>query len=421
MSEFAVSQDTVTTVLRRARVFDGRRFLDGQHDLVLRAGTIESVTPSPAAIEVHDPRNEVVTVECAGRTVTPGFIDAHVHLMVSSTSLFDIFDKPFSLPYYESVGYAAAVLRSGVTTTRDAGFADAGMRAAIDRGIIAGPRMKISISIVSTTGGHGDLWLQSGIEAEQFMETPGRPNGVADGVDEVLKTTRRLFRAGADQIKICSTGGVLSPNDHPEHSQYSVTEIRTIVDEAEAHGSYVMSHAIGATGIRNALAAGVRSIEHGMLIDDEGLQLMLDTGAFLVPTLTAPRQVLLGAEQGVQVAPAMLDKAKRMADLHLASFARAAEVGVRIAMGSDAGVGPQGTSLDELAVMAEGGMSLERVLAAGTSEAAVLLQEGDRIGSLAPGYLADLVLLDLDLTDTGQLGGITDRVANVWKGGARVA
>lgn len=419
MTAFTTPGDTATTLLRGARVFDGRRFLDGPHDLVLRSGLIESVTPSSAAIDVADAGGADV-LDCVGQTITPGFIDAHLHLMTSQLSLADIFDKPFSLPYYESVGYARTVLHSGVTTVRDAGFADAGMREAVNRGVIEGPRMKIAIAIMSMTGGHGDIWLQSGVDAEQFVETPGRPSGIADGVDEVLKATRRLFRAGADQIKVCSTGGVLSPNDDPEHSQYSVRELRVIVEEAAAHGSYVMAHAIGATGIRNALDAGVRSIEHGILIDDGGLQRLRDTGAFLVPTLTAPRQVILGAEQGIDVAPKILDKAKRIAEQHLESFGRAVDAGVRIALGSDAGVGPHGTSLDELAAMAEGGMSLERILAAGTSEAAELLQEEARVGSVVPGHFADLVLLDHELRGTNELTGIADRIAGVWKGGVRV-
>lgn len=406
-------------LFRHARVFDGVGFLVGPHDVRVEAGAITAVAPSSAGIDADGPVGQEV-VDCTGRTLLPGLLDAHVHLMMSESHLGDIFTKAYSSPYYESVGHARSVLHSGVTTVRDAGMADYGMKDAIDRGIIEGPRMKVALTIVSMTGGHGDLWLRSGIDAEQFVETPGRPAGIADGPDELVRLTRRLFRAGADHIKICSSGGVLSPNDEPEHAHYSVAEIRAVVDEAADHGSYVMSHAIGATGIKRAVAAGVRSIEHGVFLDSDGVEQMLARDVYLVPTLTAPRQVIRSAEQGRQIEPAILEKAERLSQAHLENFSRAVDAGVRIAMGSDSGVGPHGQALEELALMADAGMSLERALAAATSVAAELLRESETVGSISPGHLADLVVLDCELDRAGQLAALPDHLAGVWKDGRRV-
>jgi imidazolonepropionase-like amidohydrolase len=280
--------------------------------------------------------------------------------------------------------------------------------------------MKIAVTMLSQTGGHGDGWLPSGIDAGFAKETAGRPNGICDGVEEVRKTVRRVLRAGADQIKISSTGGVLSHTDDPRHTQFTQEEIAVIVGEAAHQDTYVMAHAQGAPGIKNALRAGVRSIEHGIFLDDECIQLMLDKDAFLVPTLVAPIAVIRNAERGMQVPQRLVDKARSVSEAHREAFARAVDAGVRIAMGTDSGVGRHGENLEELALMADGGMSLEEVLAATTSQAAELMFLDDTLGKIAPGYLADLVVLDGELTSASQLGSLQKMIDEVWKDGARV-
>jgi imidazolonepropionase-like amidohydrolase len=401
-----------------ARVFDGTVFLEGPTDVVVDQGKIIEVGRGLTDQERY--RGAVVH-DLAGKTLLPGLFDCHVHLTMSAAGGAERFTKPYSLQYYESVNNLAATLAAGITTVRDASGADLGTKAAVESGLVPGPRMKIAISMLSQTGGHGDGWLPSGIEAGLARVTPGRPSGICDGVEEVRKTVRTVLRAGADQIKISSTGGVLSHNDDPRHTQFTFEEIKVIVQEAEHQERYVMAHAQGSPGIKNALRAGVRSIEHGFFLDDECIQLLLNTGTFVVPTLVAPLAVVRNAANGLQVHPKLVDKARRASDIHHQSIANAAEAGVKIAMGTDSGVGTHGENLEELALMAGVGMSLEQVLASTTSVAAELMCLDDTLGRIAPGYIADLVVLEGSLDSTGQLGSLREMIGEVRQAGTRVS
>ncbi|MDR0436433.1 MAG: amidohydrolase family protein [Propionibacteriaceae bacterium] len=404
----------MTTIFRAVRVFDGERFLDGPHDVIFDGGAITQVSPTGGTVAAPD----ATVVDAIGKTLTPGFIDCHIHAPFSGAALLEQVMQPFSYQFFESVRNMATDLALGITTARDAGGGDAGLKQAIAAGLIAGPRLKISVNIMSQTGGHNDSLCLSGVDTN--VSHPGKPSGVADGPEECRKKARELFRAGADQIKICTTGGVLSPADSPEHSQFTVAEIRAIVEEAEAHGSYVLAHAQGTAGIKNALNAGVRSIEHGIFLDDEAIQLLLDKDAYLVPTLIAPLWVIRLADSGHHIPQLMVDKAKRVADTHRDAFARAVRAGVKVAMGTDTGVGPHGTNLEELYLMYDGGLTLEGVLKATTATAAELVAPGEKLGRLTPGYLADAVLLDCELTDGAQLKDISSHIAAVYQGGKQV-
>ncbi|HEY9290990.1 MAG TPA: amidohydrolase family protein [Microlunatus sp.] len=399
-----------------AKVFDGEQFVNGPVDVVVLGDRFAEIGPGLAGQErfagatVHD---------LTGKTLLPGLFDCHVHVMISTAGATDQFTKPYSLPYYESVNNLTATLAAGITTVRDASGADLGTRTALEDGLIAGPRMKIAISMLSQTGGHGDGYLPSGLHADLFAITPGRPSGICDGVEEVRKTVRTVLRAGADQIKISSTGGVLSHADDPRHTQFTVDEIKVIVDEAEHRGSYVMAHAQGTAGIKNALQAGVRSIEHGIFLDDECIELMLNRGAYLVPTLAAPLAVIRNAENGAPIPPVLVDKARRVAEEHHRSVQRAAEAGVKIAMGTDSGVGRHGENLEELALMADVGLGLEEVLSASTSVPAELMRLDDSLGKIAAGWVADFVILDQPLETAGQLRDLQQMITEVWQSGVR--
>lgn len=396
-------------------MFDGERFLSGPTDVVFRGNTIEAVGSDAGSSPDYA---GATVVDCSGRTVLPGLIDLHIHATTSNPGSIQAVAEPFSLQFYESVRNLEATLRAGITTARDAGGADLGAGQAIERGLIKGPRLRLAISIMSQTGGHGDFWLPSGIDSPALGPHPGRPSGIADGVEEVRKVTRQLLRAGADQIKICSTGGVLSPSTDPRHSQFTAAEIAVIVEEAELQGKYVMAHAQGTAGIVNALRAGVRSIEHGIYLTDEAIQLFLDTNAYLVPTLAAPRAVIHKGESGASGLPAqVIEKAKRVAEDHSRSVARAVEAGVKIAMGTDSGVGVHGENLEELPLMADAGMNLDQVLAATTSVAGELIAPENSVGRLAPGYLADAVVLDGLLESAGQLPRLRTMIGQVYKDG----
>ena len=196
---------------------------------------------------------------------------------------------PFSFMYYKAAQYLKATLDAGVTSVRDALGTDLGVKKAVNEGLIPGPRLQLSINALTITGGHGDGYTVSGNVLDLLPSPyPGMPNGVCDGVEEVRKKTREMLRAGADVIKVHATGGVLSATDHPEFTQFSYEELKVIVEEGRFRkGVKVMAHAQGAEGIKNAVRAGVHSIEHGIFIDDEAIELMLENGTYLVPTLSS--------------------------------------------------------------------------------------------------------------------------------------
>lgn len=393
------------TLFSGGQVFDGTSFSAG--DVVVEHGRVVDVGTGLDGDE---------RVDCTGRTVLPGLIDTHVHVMFSGVDLMRALQQPFSYAFYEAARNLEATLACGITTVRDAGGADLGVKRAVENGLVRGPRMQIAITILSQTGGHGDDWMPAGFEVPTMPPHPGRPASVVDGPDEVRRRVREILRAGADVIKVCTTGGVLSPADDPRHSQFSLEEVEVMVAEAAAQGRPVMAHAQGAEGIKTAVRAGVRSVEHGIFLDDEAIELMLAADTYLVPTLVAPRAVLAAAEAGAAIPETVVAKAAATAEVHTQAVKKAVAAGVRIAMGTDCGVGPHGTNLDELPLMADCGMSAEQVLAASTSGAARLLGVGDEIGRLAPGMRADVVVVDGDARD---LHGLRSRVREVWLDGVR--
>ena len=357
-----------------------------------------------AAVGVPRSAGDVTLLDAQGGYILPGFIDTHVHVMTESIDILKDMQTPFSMRFYNAINHLRRTLEAGLTSVRDAGGADAGVKRAVETGVIAGPRLQISISALTITGGHGDGWMLSGSEYEMFPAYPGMPDGKADGLGEVRKKVREMLRAGADIIKIHATGGVLSPTDHPEFTQYSPEELDVIVREAAyRRGIKVMAHAQGAEGVKNAVRAGIHSIEHGIYLDDEAIELMLEHGTFLVPTLLAPLAVVEAGEEG-GMPDYGLRKAREAMEIHNDSIARAHKAGVKIAMGTDAGVMPHGTNLRELGLMVNIGMTPMEAIVATTRVAAECLGWQDRVGTVEAGKLADIVIARQDpLTDIRSL------------------
>ena len=393
------------TVLQGGRLFDGTGGDPARADVAIEGERIVGIGTSLDGDEV---------VDVTGRTILPGLFDCHTHVCISNVDLWGWTQQPFSLQFYEAESNLRKTLEVGITSIRDAGGADLGIRTAIERGLIAGPRMQISIIMLTQTGGHGDDWYASGAHVPFMGEHPGRPSGIVDGVDQVRHKVRELKRNGADVIKVAVSGGVLSPRDDPRHAHFRPAELEALVEEATAAGMFVMAHAQGADGIKNAVRAGIRSIDHGIYLDDEAIELMLRHGTWFVPTLVAPQGVLDAADAGISLPAAILDKARMVLEIHRAAFRRAVEAGVRIAMGTDSGVTPHGRNLRELELMAAGGMAPSAVLEATTRSAAQLLGVDDELGTVEEGKLADLVVVSGDPFDFKDLG---DRVEGVWKGG----
>ena len=390
------------------RVFDGTGAEPFAADVATENGLIAEVGAGLDGDEV---------VDVTGATVLPGLIDCHVHVMISEMDELTLLHQPFSYQFFQAATNLRKTLHAGITTARDAGGADLGVQRAVENGLIPGPRLQISITILSQTGGHGDGWLPSGTVSDVFGPHPGRPAGVVDGPDEMRRVARQLMRAGAQVLKVCTTGGVLSPLDDPRHSQFGVDEVAVLTAEAAAQGRYVMAHAQGADGIKNAIRAGVRSIEHGIYSDDEAIDLMVQNGTYLVPTMVAPLAVIRAAESGVQLPVAVVDKAREAAAAHLDAVARAHQAGVRIAMGTDAGVGPHGANLEELPLLAAAGLSPAEVLASSTSVAASLLGWGETLGRIEPGFAADLLVID---GDAFELDTLPSRLRTVVQAGRSI-
>jgi imidazolonepropionase-like amidohydrolase len=396
------------TVLSGGRVFDGTGSAIADADVLIADGKIVDVGIGLDGDE---------QVDVGGLTVLPGFFDCHVHVMVSGIDLLRRLQRPFSYQFFLAARNLAATLDCGITTVRDAGGADLGVQRAVDDGLIDGPRMQIAISALSQTGGHGDGWLPSGITTFLMSPHPGRPQGLADGPEEMRKRVREIIRAGANVIKVHTSGGVLSPRDKPQHAQFRPDELAALMAEAAAAGLPVMAHAQATDGIKNALRAGVRSIEHGIYLDDEAIEMMLRAGTWLVPTLVAPHAVLNAASAGSQLPDGVVAKAQDVIAAHARAFERAAAAGVKIAMGTDSGVGPHGSNLDELPLMAAGGMTPAQVLTATTMSAAELLGIGDETGTVMPGKRADLVVLAGNPFD---LANLKANIRAVYAAGSRV-
>ncbi len=401
-----------STVIHNGTIIDGTGAAPRRGWLRIEGERITAMGAGPPPGADHE-------IDAGGQTILPGFVDAHVHIMFELGSFMQRLNDPFSLRFYRAAQYMRQTLDAGVTTVRDCGGADLGVKRAIELGLVAGPRLQICVTVLGITGGHSDGWLPSGIDIGLFDGYPGNPSGICDGVEEVRKKVREVLRAGAEIIKICSTGGVFSPTDHPEFTQFSPEELRVIVQEAEyRRGVKVMSHAQGLEGVRNAVEAGIHSIEHGIYLDDAVIELMIERGTYVVPTLVAPIGVLEAAEAAPGDVPEYaVRKAREVIEVHRESIARAHEAGVRIAMGTDCAVTPHGTNLRELPLLCGVGFTPMEAIVASTRIAAECLGWEADIGTLAVGKLADVVICQGDpLADIATLEDTTN-IALVMQGG----
>ncbi|WP_075618725.1 metal-dependent hydrolase family protein [Paenisporosarcina indica] len=379
------------TVIKNGSLIDGNGGEPVSHAALAMEG--EKIVFVGKEKDLPSFEGEISYMDANGGYILPGFIDSHVHLMLEYEPVEFRLATPFSLNFYKSIEFMRNTLNAGITTVRDCGGTDAGVKQAVEKGLIEGPRMQISITALTTTGGHGDTWTASGQTVKLLMdEYPGMPSGICDGVEEVRKTVREILRAGAEVIKVHSTGGVLSPTDHPEFTQFTIDELKVMVEEAGfRRGIKVMAHAQGSEGIKNAVKAGIHSIEHGIYLDDECIELMVENGTYLVPTLLAPVAVLeLAATAGMPEWG--VKKAEEVVVAHKESIAKAYKAGVKIAMGTDAGVMAHGTNLRELSLMNEIGMTPMETIVATTKTAAECLGWEDKVGTLEVGKFADVVI-----------------------------
>lgn len=378
-------------LIRNARVIDG---LGGEPlastDVLIDDGLIAAIAPTgrlglPSTVD----RESLDIVDATGLTVMPGFFDCHIHASTSpATSALESVTEPESAKTLRAVPNLRATLQAGVTTARDLAGADSGFKDAIAAGVIPGPQLLIAIRILSITGGHGDWRTVGGTP----LDTGPGAGVVADGPDEFLRITRDVIREGADWIKIAATGGMGSPRSNPEGGGLSEAEMVAVVNEAARHGiAGVAAHAIGTAGIAAAVRAGVRSIEHGYLIDDETIEAMGERGTFLVPTLAT-----LTRPTSPNAAPWTTAKRKRTLENARERVGAAIASGVNIALGTDAGIVDHGTNLRELALLVEFGLSPMQAIIAGTANAARMNGILNEVGTIEVGKRADVIATAAD-------------------------
>ncbi len=354
--------------------------------ILIKNNIIEYVGPEDL---LSIPDSPITKIDANGGFILPGFIDTHLHLMTNGFHMEDTMYNPLSLFFYNGVENMRLTLDAGVTTVRDAGLADYGVKTAVEKGLIAGPRMQITVSPLSITGGHFDFWLKSGFDMK--ISYPGYPDSICDGKDDVRRKVREVMRAGAEVIKVMATGGVMSANDSPEHPQFSMGELKVIVEEAGTRGLKTMAHAHGAEGIKNAVMAGIDSVEHGTYLDEEAIQMILEKGAYLIPTLITQKYNKLMAETG-SMEDYRVEDAMRIADIHRENIKKAYKAGVAMVMGTDSGVIEHGVNLQELGLLCEIGMTPIEAIMSGTKIAAECMGWQDKIGTLEAGKLADVVV-----------------------------
>ena len=403
----AAAQEAPVVYVRAGHLLDVRTGeLRADQTIVIRGDKIERVA---AAAQVPVPAGARV-VDLSRMTVLPGLMEMHAHITFDSR-FHGFRGLAISVPREALYGAlnARRTLEAGFTSVRNAGargFSDVALRDAINDGEVPGPRLMVSGPALGITGGHCD----ENLLPSEFRH---KAEGVADSPWAVRAKVREVIKYGADLIKICATGGVLSKGDEPGTQQYTLEEMQAIVDEAHRLGRKVAAHAHGADGIRDAIRAGVDSIEHASLIDDEGTRLAKEHGTFLVMDIYNDDFILQkGAEMGML--PESIEKERRIGQLQRDNFARAHRAGARIAYGTDSAVYPHGDNAKQFAYMVKYGMTPLQAIQAATLNAAELMGWSDRLGALEAGKLADLIAVEGDpLKDVTVL----ERVRFVMKGG----
>jgi imidazolonepropionase-like amidohydrolase len=380
-------------VVRDANLFDSvTGALRPGSTIVIEGERIASITQAPILVD------DAEVIDAGGAVVLPGLIDAHVHVVAASHDLVGLALQPPSLVAAQSSRIMRDMLHRGFTTVRDAAGADFGLQEAVERGLFEGPRLFIACAPISQTGGHADMRPQGVKSRDMFCSCAGLGlvGAIADGVGEVRRAVREQVRSGANHVKIMAGGGISSPTDPIDGTQFSLDELRAAVEEAEAANLYALAHAYSPRAVTRAVQAGVRSIEHGNLIDEATARLMKQHGAFLVPTLSTYAAL---ADEGSRLgwSAAMLDKLKVVQDRGIQAVRLAHAEGVPVVFGTDLLGHMHHRQSGEFDMRLQALRPVE-VLQSATIVAARLMRQEAHIGQLVAGAFADLLIVDGDPT-----------------------
>lgn len=363
-------------------------------------------------------KNNVELIEGDDNYILPGFIDCHTHIFAKGFHKEENMANPLGIHFYNAVPHAAQTINAGVTTIRDCGSADLSFKLAQQRKLFKAPKIHLSITPLVMTGGHFDLLLPSGFDMEIIY--PGFPKGRCDGVEEVLKKTREVRRAGADFIKVMCSGGVLTTNTSPEFSQFNKKELKTIVREAQSSNMKVSAHCHSLKGMNNCISAGFSSIEHGTFVDRKTSKKMVENDVSLVPTLLVHQFLYKnGFPPWDCYADEKSEKLKEIVKVHKENISIAYEEGVNILMGTDSGVIPHGHNLEELIHLTDIGMSNDEAIASGTVKAAEFLGH-DNLGLVKENYVADLILVNSNPLDDVSILSDNNNILKVIQDGIEV-
>jgi imidazolonepropionase-like amidohydrolase len=402
-------------IIRNAKLLDvAVGELRGGASIRVEAGKVMEIAEDGRALSAGE---GVAVIDAGGRTLMPGLIDAHVHAAITTMDLAAMGRRQTSWIAIETKFILEGMLRRGFTTVRDAGGMDPGITNALDRGLVKGPRVFRSGRVISQTGGHGD---SSGVSQHpQLCACDIKSSAfshVADGVDAVRKAVREELKAGAHQIKVMAGGGVATPSDPIDMVQYTEAEIRAAVEEAQARRTYAFAHAYIPEAIERAVRAGVRSIEHGNLIDEASAKFMAQEGCYLVPTLVTYDQI---AEFGkkLRFPEESLKKLDAVFGAGLGALEIAKRAGVKMGFGTDL-LGETHPAQSKEFVLRAQVLPAAEIIASATLVNAELIGQAGKLGVLAPGAHADLLLVDGDpLADIGVLNGQGERMDLIARGG----
>ena len=400
------------TLIENVNVINPFEEIETHQNVLIENNLIKEISPS------INTKDNVNVIDGEDNYLLSGFIDCHTHIFAKGFHKEENMANPLGIHFYNAVPHSLQTINAGVTSIRDCGSADLSFKLAQQRKLFIAPKIHLSITPLVMTGGHFDLLLPSGFDMEIMY--PGFPKGRCDGIEEVLKKTREIKRAGADFIKVMASGGVLTTNTSPEFAQFNKKELKTIVKEADANNMKVSAHCHSLKGMNNCIDAGFSSIEHGTFIDKKTACRMAKKNVTLVPTLLVHQFLYkAGFPAWDNYAAEKTAKLKEIVKVHKENISVAYDQGVNILMGTDSGVIPHGHNLEELIHLTDIGMSENEAIASGTQKAAEFLGH-DNLGLVKENYVADLILVNSNPLDDVSVLSDNNNILKVIQDGIEV-